>query len=153
MTFLVGWERVTFRALELPRRLRHLRPRWLLHLPQLPRRLVLRRLPDEFRRRRLACSRLVELSLATSRPAKPSLSRLRIWGFDMHSHLNGFFDELEKIGGLLTETLIKNVARNPVKYYAANERMKKGLQRHRETMEALERGTPAGWVPMGMQAE
>lgn len=70
----------------------------------------------------------------------------------MDQHLEGFFDELEKIGGLV-DAFIKNVATNPVKYYAADRRMSKGMARHRQAVEALENNTPAGWGPLGMHAE
>lgn len=77
--------------------------------------------------------------------------------------LVGFFDELEKIGvvkegqggivgRMLTNAMLKNVSQNPVKYVAAMNRHDKGLERHRRMMEAVEEGTPAGWVPLGMHA-
>jgi len=79
----------------------------------------------------------------------------------MLGQLEGFFDELEKIGsGKATskakhsgfvDAVIRNISTNPVKYYAAGRRHEEGKERHRRTMEALEHPYPASWVPLGMR--
>ena len=68
----------------------------------------------------------------------------------MKDMLVGFFDELEKTGGLV-DAVIKNIVTNPVKYFAAQHRMEKGKRLHKKTMEAIEHPYPVSWVPLGMR--
>jgi hypothetical protein len=70
----------------------------------------------------------------------------------MNERLHSFFDELTKIGNV-TNAVVKNVLTNPVKYYAAQQRMEKGKKLHHQMMEAYERNTPASWAALGMRVE
>ena len=66
--------------------------------------------------------------------------------------LESFFDEMEKIAllGAASAILAKSVE-HPMGAYMGVRRIKKGRKKHRETMEALRRGYPAGWVSLGMR--
>lgn len=71
--------------------------------------------------------------------------------------LCGFFNELEKIGGVATELLVRGAtgvgaqaAKHPGAAYWRYKQQKKGLSKHKQTMLALKYGYPAGWVGMDM---
>jgi hypothetical protein len=66
--------------------------------------------------------------------------------------LEAFFDEMEKIAlvGAASAVLAKSI-QHPLAAYAGVRRIKKGKSKHEQTMEALRRGYPAGWVSMGMR--
>jgi hypothetical protein len=72
--------------------------------------------------------------------------------------LNGFFSELEKIGGLATELLVRGATgvagkavQHPGAAYWRYRQQKEGLSKHKQTMLALKHGYPTGWVGMGMR--
>lgn len=72
--------------------------------------------------------------------------------------LFGFFNELEKIGGLGAEILGRagtalagTAAKNPGLAYWRYKQQKEGLTKHQQTMQALKAGYPAGWVALGMR--
>lgn len=66
--------------------------------------------------------------------------------------LTSFFDEMEKIAilGAGAAILGKSIE-HPMGAYMGVRRIKKGREKHRETMRALKQGYPAGWVALGMR--
>lgn len=63
------------------------------------------------------------------------------------------FQPFKKYGGVaefLTRTLVERAAGAPVTYGSAYQ-LRKGIDRHKQTMQAVEEGYPAGWVPLGMR--
>lgn len=74
--------------------------------------------------------------------------------------LTSFFDEMEKIavlgwipgaGGRVSAAVLAKSIEHPMGAYMGVRRIKKGKGKHRQTMEALRRGYPAGWVSLGMR--
>jgi len=70
----------------------------------------------------------------------------------------GLFNELEKLGGIPTEILLRGatgVARTAVQHpttaYWRFKQQSEGLSKHKQTMLALKHGYPAGWVSMNMR--
>ena len=63
-----------------------------------------------------------------------------------------FADEMEKIAlvGAASAVLAKSI-QHPMSAYMGVRRVQKGKSKHEQTMEALRRGYPAGWVAMGMR--
>jgi hypothetical protein len=70
----------------------------------------------------------------------------------------GFFSELEKLGGLPTELLLRGttgIARKAVQHpgaaYWRFKQQSEGLSKHKQTMLALKHGYPTGWVSLNMR--
>ena len=51
----------------------------------------------------------------------------------------------------VAEALARSIMSNPGTYLAAASRHKTGMDRHRQMMAALDRPSPAGWVPLGIR--
>lgn len=59
----------------------------------------------------------------------------------------------KKYGGVaefLTRSLVERAAGSPATY-GLTYQLNKGIERHKQTMRALDEGYPAGWVPLGMR--
>ena len=71
--------------------------------------------------------------------------------------LPGFFDELEKIGGVAdllgrgAATVAGQAVKHPGAAYWRTRQQKKGLSKHQQMMLAIKHGYPAGWVSMDMK--
>jgi hypothetical protein len=67
--------------------------------------------------------------------------------------LESFFDEFEKIGGVAgaLEKLIGKTVEHPGMAARRLHQLEEGSSKHRETVNALKQGYPAGWVALGMR--
>ena len=70
----------------------------------------------------------------------------------------GLFSELEKLGGIPTELLLRGATgvaskavQHPGAAYWRFKQQSEGLSKHKQTMLALKHGYPAGWVSMNMR--
>ena len=71
-----------------------------------------------------------------------------------HARITGLFDELEKIGGVTDYLIGKGVEttlKHPGMVYWRGKQMKEGANKHRQMMQAVKHGYPAGWVALGMR--
>lgn len=72
--------------------------------------------------------------------------------------LESFFDELEKVGGAVDravtgvlDKVIGKTVQHPSMAAWRLHQLEEGSSKHRETMNALKQGYPAGWVALGMR--
>ena len=67
--------------------------------------------------------------------------------------LDGFFDELEKIGA--APGVLAALAAQSLKYPGAvawrAHQIDRGMGAHKQALRDLERGVPAGWAALGMR--
>ena len=62
--------------------------------------------------------------------------------------INGLFDELEKMGGIVSKVLA-DAANHPVKYLGRAKTWDDSKKN--DFNDAIKRGYPAGWVALGMR--
>lgn len=91
----------------------------------------------------------------TSREA-PGVSEALTGDVMKDAVFTGFFDELTKIGAVSDYLLGKAVGtslRHPLLVRGRYRKTKDSVSKHKQMMHAVEHGSPAGWVSMGMRPE